>query len=523
METAPAQILPLKNLRNNPDLGLLLENARIYREQPKREELRDNPDLSILLKNARKYSRVKEKKSRGSSWPRRMVLAGTLATAAIGTGFLERDALGLAAHAQANKIQAPDVVYDPNKIFPASSRSPSPTSTPTEMPTPSPTPEPTPTPVPTIEPRILTENAQKEVGNRNIAEYFLGNLTEQFKQKRLEKFKNDPEFAKRVRKEFLNSNTINMLYLGVDEDRSQTAFSGEGLGRADSIILLSFDPHTFKTVAISIARDTYAPELAKYFSDPKINTMTMINEVATDVDSNELVKKIVEDAIGLPVDLIVKTNVDFMQGGGTDSILDQLFPNGLEIDVPKTLTRDGEVIYKAGKQRMKGAEATAWARIRSTDNDFARAERQRLLVQIIMKNLLPNIMGDFARGDAKTLDKMVEALEKEKEVKNLFYDIDVIEIIKTMRDSLNKLRSTPQGIATLAILGTNSIGAVQNFIDSKDGMFVTFGLGYGNTDYSLVNAGYPGSTLKLAGSNINSAPILYWDPLRKRIFELLTK
>lgn len=54
----------------------------------------------------------------------------------------------------------------------------------------------------------------------------------------------------------------------------------------------------------------------------------------------------------------------------------------------------------------------------------------------------------------------------------------------------------------------------------REEIIVSFGLGYGNTLYSLVDAEYEGSTLKLAGSSINSAPLLYWEPLRKRIIEL---
>lgn len=512
----------LERVLRDPQLNTLFKNAGGLAVKDKSAEKKtdidllkriiDDPDFDILFRNASLLPTKDKlmKKSGRAGFAKKVVLAGTLATVLGGGGvYAAREPILEGGR----RIETPEVIYDPNKIFAAENPSPNPTPTETSSPTLTPTPE------PTINPKVL---AEKEVGNRNIAEFFVGNLVDQFKQKRMEKFKNDPEFAKRIQKEFLDSNQINVLYLGTDEDRSETGYNGEGLGRTDSIILLSFDPHTFKTTAISIPRDLYDPIVARYIpSVPKINGMNMIR--GKDIDPNEFEKLIIENVTGVPIDMLIKTNVDFMQGGGTDSILDQIFPGGLEIDVPKTLVQDGTVLFEAGKQIMHGAKATSWARVRYPDSDFARAERQRQLVQIIMKNLLSNIMADLVKGDTQTLDTMINALEKEKNAKNLFYDKDVIEIIRTMRNGLTKLRSTPQGIAVLAILGANTKDVAQSFLSNG---LVSYGLDH---EHGIATVA-PGegfdelSILKVDGSKLqNSNPLLYYDPIRKRVFEVLHK
>lgn len=530
MESVPAQNSSLalrQRILSDPDFDLITSNAEKILEESRRKDLLkrliNDPDLDILSRNADKLLASKqkraEKKPARAGFAKRAVFAGSLATVTGGTAY---------AIINAGKIEAPAVVYDPDKIFVGGVAYavdfPSPSPTPTETPTPTPSP----TPEPTVDPKIL---AQKEIGNRNVAEYFLGDLVEKFKEKREAQYKRDPEYAKRIRKEFLGANQINMLYLGVDLTREHY-FNPAGLGRADSIMVISFNTQTFKTVMISLPRDLYSPELAPYFDDPKINALTMVNEVLPEgrkIDSNALAKKIIEDATGLPIDMTVKTNIDFMQGApNLPGIFDELFPAGLEINVPKDISdpefpaayETENLFFKKGVQIMHGKRLTDYGRTRHADNDFGRSERQRQIVQAALVNLFPRILTDVANGDTKTLDTIISALEKQKESGNLFFDTDIIEIARTLRNGLINLRSSPKGIASLGILAANTIDEVLALKENKGGMFVTFGLGYGNTDYSLVNAGYEGSTLKLAGSSINSAPILYWEPLRKRIIEL---
>lgn len=259
--------------------------------------------------------------------------------------------------------------------------------------------------------------------------------------------------------------------------------------------------------------------------------MTVVNaiEKGKDVNVNELAREVMENATGIPIDMIVKTNIDFMQGAeGLPGIFDSLFPDGLEINVAKEIVDESypvgydtqKIVFHKGIQKMDGKNLTIYGRTRHTDLDFGRSERQRQVAQASMRALFPSIMGDLIGGDTKTLDKLVSTLEQQKNSSNLFYDVDLIEIVKTLRDNLTRLRSTPQGIAVLGVLIANTKPNIESFISAREGMFTSFGLGYGDSSYSLVNAGYEGSTYKLAGSSINSPPILYWDSLRKRIIEL---
>lgn len=529
----PSLVLRQQILSLSPDqLNLAARGARAYLERKEREEFRqrllNDPNLHTYYEDAKAYLESKQKRVEkkpagfGLKLARAAVVTSGVITVAGGTTYAERDKI----LELGRKIETPDVVY-PNKIFVggteyAISLTPSPSPTPTETPTP--------TPEPTVDPKIL---AKKEVGERNAAEFFLEDLVKKFKKIRQTKFENDPEFARRIQKEFLNSNRINILYLGVDQIRGRGDSGNEGVGRSDSIMLVSFDPHTFKTITISIPRDLYSPEVARYFpSIPKINSMTMINEIpeGRDVDSNKFVKTILENATGVPVDWIIKINVDFVYSSENMGVFDDLFPNGLEINVPEDIVDvdaplvDGKpgLLFSKGVQKMKGEKIMRYSTERRADSDFGRAQRQRQVIQASMMTLLPSIMTNLIDGNTQTLDKIVSALERQKDSFNLFYDVDLIEIIKTMRNNLNSLRSTPREIAVLGVLAANTIDKVQDFRKGKEGMFVSFGIDWQNGVMSITPAdGYEGlSMLKVDGSDMRSAPLAYWDPIRKRIFDL---
>lgn len=503
------------------DFYLMLANAGKYlgNSSKKQESALDGEMLLNALKylEAGKYRKQREKPRR-SGFVKAAIAAGTIG---MGVASLAASPIGteLGAFALENKrIEAPDVRYDPNKIFVAES-----TPVPTE----------TPTPEPTVDPKIL---AQKEVGERNVAEYFLGNLVDQFVVRRQEKAKTDPEFAKRIQKEFLNAKQINMLYLGLDSTRERD-FNSQGLGRSDVIMLISFDPHSFKTTTISIPRDLYAPEVAKYFPGvPKINSMTMVNAISQgrNVDANELARRTVEDATGIPIDMVVKTNIDFMQGFPEHpGIFDSLFPDGLKINVPKDIDdpefpvfyETEHLLFKKGEQVMQGKRLTDYARTRHADSDYGRSERQRQILQASLRILFPEILDDLIKGDTKTIDKIVKSLEEQKTSSNLFYDTDLIEIIKTARNSLATLRDSPKGLAIMGVLGLNSKDIVSNFLGDREKLFVSFGLTSANGLSGISpEEGFEGiSMLKVAGANLNSSPLTYWSSVRRQIYDLYRK
>lgn len=534
MEAIPAQQEPTLTLRQQilraPDFDTILVNARKFAkeglpEKSIRDTIIEDPDFYILLRNARALAKNEKKPAGfGSRLARAAVITTGVLTATGGAVYAGRDKI----LETGRRIETPDVVYDP-RIFAGGVAYavdlPSPSPTPTETPTPPPTPSPT--PEPTVDPKI---QAQKEIGNRNVAEYFLGDLVKQFKQNREVRFKTDPEFARRIQKEFLNSDRINILYLGVDQIRGRYGdYNDEGLGRSDSIMVISFDPHTFKTTTISIPRDLYDPLVARFFPGiPKINSMTMINAIleGRNVDANKFVKEIIENATGIPIDWIIKTPVDFVFNANDGGVFNELFPDGLEINVPDDIVDvdapivDGKksLLFNKGPQKMNGEKIMRYATERRADSDYGRADRQRQVLQASMTALLPSIMTNLMDGNTQTLDKIIFALERQKNSFNLFYDVDLITVAKTMRDKLTNLQKTAKGIVVLGVLAANTVDEIKNVRENRAGMFVSFGVSNQNL---LESAGVEGISMsKPAGSNLQSAPLLYWDPVRKRVFEL---
>lgn len=502
------------------------------------------------------------------------------------------------------KIEVDGVTYDPDKIFGqisvASGETLPPTVTPTNTPTPTQIPKkegtsiptkiptkeatPTPTKIPTkepVKPLPTPEKTAKEiVGDRNLAEFFLGDLVEKFKARRLERAKN-PAAAERINKELLGSDNIFTLYSGIDETRDRpNAFSGAGWGRSDIIILAAFNIHTFKTTAISIPRDLFAPELAKFFpkkpdapnaTPPKVNSMTMveymksIGEIKENIDPNELIKKIVESATGCPIDMMIKTNIDFMQGswdGKVPGIFDKITPEGIKVLIPESFTDkeyptpgegDETITFEKGWQLLAPGNSpkrspnperggytnpdtvsraiTAYARSRKGDSDFARSDRQRQILSASFKIIAPDILKDLTTGNSKTLDRLISALEEQQQAADLFFDTNIIEIFKTLNANIKKLRETPSGTAALGVLTANTANTINGMLNDSESSFSSFGPTYedGLQSVDKNDPNYWFAESKPTGSQTTSQPtqlgnyLSYWEPIRQRVAALMKR
>lgn len=549
------QLFPPQQLETAPlALAGMVGSAQVLRGEPRRvEEEYFEPEFFEPEFSKRPTKPEREEKPPSPS-RRRFLRTGIFAGAAValigvGIGVAKENVPALLS--KLKRTKTPDVVFNPDKVFnlfsaPMESGGEKPPSsqkvylpdirTGRDQITPTPTREPTlrPTPPsPTPEPRKL---AEKEVGERNFAEFFLGNLVELFKQKRLEKAASDPSFAERVQKEFLKSDNINFLYLGIDETRERAKeFSGNGLGRSDVIMLVSFDPHSFRTTAISFPRDLFSPELVKYFGrGARINSVTMSPYVDKKSDPFELARQIVESATGIPVDGVLETNIDFMQGFEKQlGIFDSLFPDGLEITVSKRIVDEAypvgyatkRLVFEPGKQRPKGRRLTEYARTRHSDSDFKRADRQRQILQAAIKDLLPRILTETAKGNTKSLDEIVKALEEQEQLANLFFDVNLPEIVKTLRDNLARLRNTPEGVAVLGVLVANTTDEVDRIIKNGEG-FASFGVDEMIESIDPNEDQYLPYVYKIRGARTNSPKtkqgnyLTYWEALRKRVYSL---
>jgi polyisoprenyl-teichoic acid--peptidoglycan teichoic acid transferase len=221
----------------------------------------------------------------------------------------------------------------------------------------------------------------------------------------------------------------NILLLGSD------ARENEKTSRADTILIAHYNEEkgTFKLT--SIMRDSYVaiPGHGKH----KINS-------AFARGGPELMRKTIKQ--NFDIDLQYYAIVDFQ---GFVQVIDEAFPNGVEMDVEKKMEAYVDVPLQPGLQRLNGEQMLSYVRFRhDAVGDFGRVERQQKAVKAIGDQLasfttitkIPKLIGvvtpyvntnidksdilfmakDFLsdeRGNVDTLRIPVEGAFKETKVK----------------------------------------------------------------------------------------------------------
>lgn len=176
--------------------------------------------------------------------------------------------------------------------------------------------------------------------------------------------------------------TTNILLLGSD------ARENEENSRADTIMIAHYneDKGTFKLT--SIMRDIYVniPGYGKH----KINSAFMRG-------GPELMRKTIKE--NFDIDLQYYAIVDFE---GFVQLIDEAFPNGVEINVEKKMSAYIEVPLEPGLQRLNGEQMLSFVRFRhDAIGDFGRVQRQQQALQAISDQLsgiqtipkLPKLIG----------------------------------------------------------------------------------------------------------------------------------
>ena len=158
--------------------------------------------------------------------------------------------------------------------------------------------------------------------------------------------------------EFKDDQIINILLIGQDADPS-------GIGRSDSMILLSLNKRTNSICMTSIMRDMYV-QIPGY-SDNRVNAAYRFGGIP-------LLNATLKKNFGLNIDGNVAVGFDQFQKiidilGGVDVSL-----TAAEAAHMRTL---GYTNIQEGLNHLNGAEALAFCRIRAIDSDHGRTERQR--------------------------------------------------------------------------------------------------------------------------------------------------
>ena len=198
---------------------------------------------------------------------------------------------------------------------------------------------------------------------------------------------------------YLNKNlpdhVINILLVGID-GRTKDMDSEKSTQHGDVQIIVSLNMENGSIKLTSVMRDLYV-QIPGYKSKQRIN-------VAYSRGGGELAMATINKLLELNIQHYVAINFY-----GLASIIDSL--GGLDIELTKAEAaainnyinknlkkggydsqgKDYERIpleKKAGVQHLDGIQAVMYARLRSVDNDFKRTERQRHLLDLMLKKVL---------------------------------------------------------------------------------------------------------------------------------------
>lgn len=189
----------------------------------------------------------------------------------------------------------------------------------------------------------------------------------------------------------------NILLLGSDS-------RGEEHSRADTIMVAHYHPDKGTYKLISIMRDTYVT--VPGHGKSRINT-------AFANGGPELLRETVKENFN--IDIQYYAIVDFE---GFVQLIDEAFPEGVEINVEKKMEKRIGVTIEPGLQKLDGEHLLGYVRFRhDAVGDFGRVERQQQVIQQIGKQLksfgtipkLPKLLGvvrPFINTNMKTADML---------------------------------------------------------------------------------------------------------------------
>ena len=252
------------------------------------------------------------------------------------------------------------------------------------------------------------------------------------------------ELSKKMDNQEIEDNTnavvtepFTLLIMGVDSEsdklNANAAFNG------DTLMVITFNPHTLNATVFSIPRDTYVPIACLRGDSSKINSSAAYG--------TKCVIDTIENLIDIKIDYYVK--VDFK---GVVEMVDAL--GGIDITVPdgidfceqdshRNFAPEALQCIKSGYQHMNGEKALAFARHRHTllTGDFARVQHQQLVVEA-MVNSAKNLksIDDFY----KVLDAASNNINTNMSTKQILnlYNVAKTALGKTSNNSMITIQKT---------------------------------------------------------------------------------
>ena len=195
----------------------------------------------------------------------------------------------------------------------------------------------------------------------------------------------------------------NIALFGLDA-RDQSAESLENGTRSDSIIIVSINNSTGDIKMVSVYRDTLLPISGMDGETTKVNAAYAYGGPQMAVDTlNECLDLNITEFVSINWTGLTKA-IDAM--GGIDIEIKENEIDKLNEYIAHVIDTTGiysDGVFEPGKQTLNGVQATAYARIRSTDQgDITRTERQRTIINAMVKKL--------KNSSWSTVDKSLDAV-----------------------------------------------------------------------------------------------------------------
>ena len=169
--------------------------------------------------------------------------------------------------------------------------------------------------------------------------------------------------SEETKKKLAANEKINILLLGIDRRENDK-------GRSDAMIVLTLDPKNDKMQLISIPRDTHTYIVGKNIED-KINH-------AYAFGGSDMSVATVENMLDIDIDGFVEINME-----GLSDLVDSV--GGITVYNNTDWYDENGFHYSEGELHLNGKQALGYVRMRKLDSDFARTERQREVIQAIIK------------------------------------------------------------------------------------------------------------------------------------------
>ena len=178
--------------------------------------------------------------------------------------------------------------------------------------------------------------------------------------------------------------SINVLILGCDhdyDDRTQKPILTTP-GRSDSILVAHVDFAAGTIKCLTIPRDT-AVSIPDHRGLHKINA-------AHEFGDNDLSVRTIKERFGLDTDYYVTLDFESFQ-----KVVNEL--GGVDVNIHKPLNYDDNwgnlhVHLQPGMQHLNGYKAMGYVRIRHSDSDLARSERQHEFLEAVRSKVGPGII-----------------------------------------------------------------------------------------------------------------------------------